>query len=100
MTKSEFLSLVKDLGLDTRVFRRIATICYVELGMKPDDAQHELRVIEAMMDLEAKRYLSTQLADNSDLREDTFYLLNMTFWRQWLSYSGASKDTGNEESKK
>jgi hypothetical protein len=75
------VALVKDLGLDTRVFRRIATICYVELGMKPDDAQHELRLIEAMMDLEAKRYLKAQLADDSDLREDTFYLLNTTFWR-------------------
>jgi hypothetical protein len=51
------------------------------------------------MDLNYKRNLQTHLSDDCDLREDTFYLINLTFWRSWLSYCKVANDNDAEEKK-
>ena len=45
LSKTDFIKLMKDIGLNTSPFKRIHPLLYVEFGMKPDDANHELGFI-------------------------------------------------------
>jgi hypothetical protein len=79
-SKEEFCKLIHSLGVDLSVFRRLSSLLYVEFGMKPNDASHESELILAMMDVDYKQYLRTQLETEVPLREEVFFMLNLPFW--------------------
>jgi hypothetical protein len=51
------LAYITDVGIDNTVFKQLATISYVELGLKPVDYIHERRILQAMMDIDYMLYL-------------------------------------------
>lgn len=54
LSKQEFVAFIQDVGIDPTIFKQLATLIYVELGLKPADSAHERRLIQSMMDVDYK----------------------------------------------
>lgn len=98
MNKAEFVTFVISESIDISIFKQIATVIYIELGLQPTDSQHEGGFISALMDVkDPNAYLMSQLQAKNGQREETFYMVNITFWYQWLAYVRIQGTKGNDQ---
>ena len=83
LTKPEFIQLCKRVGLKLQHFAKISTLFEIEFGMNNLRPHKELEVIRVALDgeMDLKEHFQTRLAVASS--EDTFYILNKTFWQRW-----------------
>eukprot|EP00347_Sterkiella_histriomuscorum_P024260 403331751 len=96
LNKSTFIQLFKRSLSYLDQFQKLKTILYNEFRITPSNPEDERQIIQHIMDGELS---PTDYALKYMQKDETYYIINIKFWKKWLRQTAQKKQKRQEDQK-